>query len=475
MMAAAAAAASAISRQSAAAATAASSAANNQPGSASNLQQETTRSASRLSSASTSTTSDGDENEAPAAAVAVAASNLPNNNGSNNNTGILYNIKQRLPRRLARLISYTNLQEQSNQLQAATSRRRQPAATTTQPFEQPIPPPALAALLHHYSALLPPGHPANFLFPPLAHLGAPGFAFSTPGDTFNLRPPPPSYNASMQDTRLRMLMQERAHLNNIMHPTSNQAPSALQQPSSPPPPARPRPPPPPPPPSELTTAEADDSNSSLDLTTPSDRLSDQEQRQQVANATLDHQIRPSSSHQSSNLETSPHPPLVASTSRSNGRLDVMKYEQRKQQNQHKEQLRMSRNNKTSVPTRLKSSPSISVPTLVNNDIYVSSSSSPCLAARDKCRDRDVHEDRQAGASTIQANNWIRNSTVVSIGSGANNGSSCSTNTSEERHVNKSGNKNENKSENKNENENENENNCSMNENQRDEVKILGYL
>lgn len=87
-------------------------------------------------------------------------------------------------------------------------------------------PAALAALLHQYQAGLAPGA-HHFLFGPPA-FGPPTHLLAGT-DLSAIRPPPPSYNASMQDYRLRTLLQERAMA------ASQGAPPhcALQQPQLP--------------------------------------------------------------------------------------------------------------------------------------------------------------------------------------------------------------------------------------------------
>lgn len=110
--------------------------------------------------------------------------------------GFISSLKQRLPRSIQRLISASSSREPAPDSSAANSSQA-----------------ALAALLHQYQMLLPPHHHPQMLF------GTPEVPF---------RPPPPSYNAAMQDQRLNMLLQERAALHQLS-------------------PGRPQPPPPPPP------------------------------------------------------------------------------------------------------------------------------------------------------------------------------------------------------------------------------------
>lgn len=482
MMAAAAAAAGSISRQSGAATMASS---GGQPGvgsMGSNLQQETARSASRLSTSSS--TSDED--------IEQVSSTRETSNTSPNNNGILFSIKQRLPRRLARLIPYSNLQDNhqpvvgQSDASASTSRRRQ--APPIAPLETPIPPPALAALFHQYSALLQPGHPTNFLFQPPAHLGFP-FAFAMPGDTFNFRPPPPSYNASMQDTRLRMLMQDRANnINPLFSFSNNHAAQVVQQqPAS----------------SSsssstaiitstnntgtlTSTTELHSANSSPESTTHSDRSPHDRQATVVSASAEQMHNDITGCHEASNED-----PLLQVPSTSQSHLgDIMK-QQHKQEHQIQRPLR----NKTSVQTRqARLKPSSSIPTLVNNDIYVSSSStpplshsnsnSPCLVGEDRRRESvsaslsptETTTSQTSPTTLQQSNKWVRNSTVVSIGSSAASYDINSTNsnnkTNEERYKERNS---ESKSKSKSKSKNKDQSSRSMNEYQARELKVLGYL
>lgn len=184
---------------------------------------------------------------------------------------LLRGFKQRLPRRLARLISASSPPETGSQAQAATAQTGELSAGANCSLRQPAPTAAhlssssrhqapiseltadsaegqrqsaaaaasvaaLASLLQHQNQhpLLFPGsavpsaglappypHPfASVLFGHLApHLHDPSF-----------RPPPPSYSAAMQEQRMRMLLQERAAL----HQLQQQARPLAPQPPLPP-------------------------------------------------------------------------------------------------------------------------------------------------------------------------------------------------------------------------------------------------
>lgn len=153
-------------------------------------------------------------------------------------------IKRRLPRRLVRLISSSSghpigQHQDDSQPLAGAIRRQSPSGERRQSASPGAPPAAaLAALLHQYQ-LLPPHH-AAFLFPPPIPpppIGHPfGLAHHLHDPLF--RPPPPSYNASMQDQRLRMIMQERAALQRLQqHGAANGASSVQGLYAQPPPPS----------------------------------------------------------------------------------------------------------------------------------------------------------------------------------------------------------------------------------------------
>lgn len=150
-------------------------------------------------------------------------------------------IKRRLPRRLARLISPGGPSGGSSAPTAEPDQAQHPP----QPPPPPPPQTALVALLHHYNQLLPPHHhhlqqqfhngqlhQHGFLFPapllaPPPPMGHPfGLAHHLHDPQF--RPPPPSYSASMQDQRLRMIMQERAALQQLQQQQNQQNHQAQQ-------------------------------------------------------------------------------------------------------------------------------------------------------------------------------------------------------------------------------------------------------
>lgn len=165
---------------------------------------------------------------------------------------LLDNTRRRLPQRLARLLGQTDYSSSRVACTSSAAEPHQPASN-------------LAAIFHQYQAALiqangcqPIVGPAlPFVLPPAAH---PGHLFGINPADIALRPPPPSYNASVQDPRLR----------------NQQFIWTGVRPPTPPPP---RPPPPSPPSvdttSMLSSVVAQPAPSSSTLPTrPSDEVSD---------------------------------------------------------------------------------------------------------------------------------------------------------------------------------------------------------
>lgn len=426
MMAAAAAAANAISRQSATAAAAANASSAAQSSSTTSQEVQTARSASRSSSASTNNSDNDNDNH--------ETSGSPSN--SNGPMSLLCSIKERLPRRLARLIPYSSLSEE----QTTRLGNQSPARSTRPPFQAglnntsmettaqqtAVPNPAvLAALLHQY-----------FLFPPpnLAHPGA-HFGLPPPGDTFNFRPPPPSYNASMQDTRLRMLMQERAHLNS-MFSCGNPTGSAQ---------------------GNTATATSNSTNHGSLQVTPSGHNSNSQQPQEqpepqsaASEMTIEayeSNDRLTSSRQQQLARSGRHSlntvqPAANSEQKLNSSLSVRTGGCSMTSTAPSASSHLGTTSRAVKRTKTTTKQSLSRPTLVNNDIYVSSST-PLEVGSELASQRSSDTSSAAPRSS-----WLQNSTVVNICSGASN----STNSP-----------------------NQDEENAETSANQRHEVKILGYL